>query len=79
MNRHQIMYLLLERGYTQSRIAREIGVTPQAVSSIVRGTATSERIKKPKQGAFEITTKISIAFFEGCDNGKEKPKNCRER
>lgn len=46
MNRHQIMYLLLERGYTQSRIAREIGVTPQAVSSIVRGTATSERIKK---------------------------------
>lgn len=36
---------LAKRGYTQARVAREIGVRPPSITNVCKGTSTSRRIE----------------------------------
>lgn len=60
MNSHEINYRLKTNNYTQTKIARELKVSPHTVNNVIFGRATSkkiatliaERIGKPLEQVF---------------------------
>ncbi|MDI3260065.1 MAG: helix-turn-helix domain-containing protein [Sinobacteraceae bacterium] len=42
----EIRIALLRAGYTQSRVARELGLHPNTVQTVVSGAGTSRRVAK---------------------------------
>jgi len=46
--------ILVERGITQTSIARELGITLSVVSRVVSGTATSRRVQEAVCSRLEL-------------------------
>jgi predicted transcriptional regulator len=46
MHPADIQAALLKRGYTQARVAHELGVSTTAVSNVIWGKSTSARIER---------------------------------
>lgn len=50
--------ILVQKGYSNARLAREIGVTPQALSQAIRGITHSLRIHRA------VVTKLGVSLVE---------------
>lgn len=50
--------MLVQKGYSNARLAREIGVTPQALSQAIRGITHSLRIHRA------VVTKLGVSLIE---------------